>query len=803
MVDELRPGDRLDDRYRILEEIGRGGFGVVYRAVQEKIEREVAIKVLHPFEGSDVSETMAERFRREAVHTSRLNHPNVITLFDFGQSDDGRLFIVTELLEGEVLTARLERQELLGSTGWALKIGLQIAKALAEAHAYGIAHGDLKPDNVFLSVVHGGESLVKVLDFSIARLIGDLEPARQGTLRYMSPEQFQGRPIQAASDVYAAGLLIYECLMGLQSMRNVMTRLAGGEAAQSALPLPLHLEHSGLGGIIRRATEWAPEHRFKDGAALLRALGSLKPLSQLRSGSSIEVAPEVSTAIPSLPRAAHTRPDRFGAHAARQRTNPRAAAPPPVPRSREQAAILDVLGRGGVRERLLSLCEEACRGGQGRAVVLEADFGCGKTRFARWLALVAQTEHGALCGSGQATSGCFEALSAALLQILDVKGEGQRDLGEVLRSMEAHLGRPLSEPERVGALSIFGWLGDSRSAVELVPVVELLVALAEHQPVVLWLGALETASEAMLELISQLAAHLKAQPSKLLVLLTLARDEAPRVAGLGEAMARLEAQPSVARVVLGRLDEAEALGFARQMLGEALGEVSVDRVAALIASRSFGNPLYIKRLARYLVQGALLEEVGAEIRLVGAVDAGQLIPPVFSEVMSRRVERLFEAFSSRRHVQLLILRCALIGESFSEALLRQVLAQEARAGHTCAAQTLAGLDNLVERLIECGFFEAQVSLERDGEARRHLCFRQPLTMQFLQKRADYMLSAPEVHRIQAEVKRRFYGASGQLEPHREEVARHESLSKLPAAHGSSPPGWVVHRDCWVGRHRAP
>ncbi|MEO1270460.1 MAG: serine/threonine-protein kinase, partial [Myxococcota bacterium] len=214
----LEIGQLFAGKYRLLQVIGRGGFGTVYRACQENIPRDVALKVmLH-----DVEQSQIERFRREALHISQLRHPNTITLFDFGV-DDGVYYLVMELLEGSDLADIIDNHGPVAPKR-AHRICAQVLRSLHEAHSQGIIHRDLKPENIFLVELTGETDFVKVLDFGIARhkSIADAERLTvQGTVVgtpwYMSPEQAMGREVTAATDVYAVGLILYEMLTGYQA----------------------------------------------------------------------------------------------------------------------------------------------------------------------------------------------------------------------------------------------------------------------------------------------------------------------------------------------------------------------------------------------------------------------------------------------------------------------------------------------------------------------------------------------------------------------------------------------------------
>ncbi|MCB9541754.1 MAG: serine/threonine protein kinase [Myxococcales bacterium] len=216
-------GSIVDDRFEVIEKLGEGGMGAVYKARQISMDRQVALKILlHDQRGDPIS---VERFRHEAYLASRLRHPNAIIIHDFGQSPDGLLYIAMEYLSGETLKDRLTRVGPLPVRS-AVKIIGQTLRTIAEAHRMGLIHRDLKPDNIFLTTVEGDTDYVKVLDFGIAKLTavndsiggyqGGLTVAGKiyGTPNYMSPEQIRGKPVDHQSDIYQLGVIFYEMLCG-------------------------------------------------------------------------------------------------------------------------------------------------------------------------------------------------------------------------------------------------------------------------------------------------------------------------------------------------------------------------------------------------------------------------------------------------------------------------------------------------------------------------------------------------------------------------------------------------------------
>lgn len=218
---EAFPGERtVDTKYRIDALIGQGGMGAVYRATHLELDRAVALKVVLPdFVSSGEN---LERFRREARASARLNHPNVITIYDFGVLPNGRAYLAMELLSGRSLRDEIERAGML-SPRRTLEILKPICEAVQAAHNAGVIHRDLKPDNIVMEKTEAGIELVKVVDFGIAKLretpgikaMTLTGPGLvMGTPHYMSPEQCKGEELDTRSDVYSLGVMLYEMISG-------------------------------------------------------------------------------------------------------------------------------------------------------------------------------------------------------------------------------------------------------------------------------------------------------------------------------------------------------------------------------------------------------------------------------------------------------------------------------------------------------------------------------------------------------------------------------------------------------------
>ena len=266
-------GQLIADRYLVEKLLGVGGMGSVYRASHVQLRKTVALKTLHP-EMTRLPEAVA-RFEREAIAASRIEHKNVAAATDFGRLEDGTFYLILEYVEGESLRERLYREKRL-EPGLSLQIARQITEALQAAHVHGIVHRDLKPENVMLVTRPGAKAHVKVLDFGIAKV--PLEGSQEGitaigsvlgTPSYMSPEQCSGRIIDARSDLYSLGIILYECVNGRKPFASD-DALALLSLHMAAAPAPMNPDVPPMvADIIVRLLEKDPQDRVQTAKDLL------------------------------------------------------------------------------------------------------------------------------------------------------------------------------------------------------------------------------------------------------------------------------------------------------------------------------------------------------------------------------------------------------------------------------------------------------------------------------------------------------------------------------------------------------
>lgn len=259
-------GQVVAKRYRIERLIGRGGMGVVYLAEHTELHKRVALKVLHRYMSTNTE--VVARFEREAVAAGRLAHPSIVAATDFGLLEDGSFYLALEYIDGKSLAEMLAENGPLEERR-ALAIAFQINDALCAAHDAGIVHRDLKPDNVLLVSMEDGRDLVKVVDFGIAKLMLDEDHQEGltraglvfGTPEYMSPEQAMGHTVDARSDLYGVGMLLYEMLCGTSPFKaQEVTEMLAKQITEPPPPLPEHVS-TRLGALVLWLLQKDPDER--------------------------------------------------------------------------------------------------------------------------------------------------------------------------------------------------------------------------------------------------------------------------------------------------------------------------------------------------------------------------------------------------------------------------------------------------------------------------------------------------------------------------------------------------------------
>jgi serine/threonine protein kinase/tetratricopeptide (TPR) repeat protein len=432
-------GRTVGGRYLLQEVVGVGGMGRVYKAEQSTLGRTVAVKVIHPHLLSD--EQTVARFYQEARASSRLNHPNSVSIIDFGRTDDGILYLAMEFLSGKDLALVMHEQGPL-AVDRAAKILINTLDALGEAHDLGIVHRDLKPENIILRPLRSGDDLVKVVDFGLATILGGDSSITKpglvcGTPDYMSPEQGRGDAVDGRGDLYALGVVLFELLTGrLPYIDDTPTRVVLRHMND---PIPDPRETSPnraipdvLAQVTMKALAKEPEDRFLNARQMQKALRrAIEGIGAGRAGHS--KCPNCGTAAsakqnfcgecgqrltgrePSVPSTRSLRPSFY----------------PPLGSQRP------FVGREAELAFMFKLRRQSAQGALW--VHLSGEAGVGKTRFLTELAEKAAVEGDVVVGAGAHATGAPVPYSAI-----------RRVLCELLEVDESELARMASQGDTIG-----------------------------------------------------------------------------------------------------------------------------------------------------------------------------------------------------------------------------------------------------------------------------------------------------------------------------------------------------------------
>jgi tetratricopeptide (TPR) repeat protein len=612
----ILPGSILRERYRLDSEIGRGGMGIVYRATDLELHREVAVKVLPTATSSGEAR---QRLLREARAAAALNHPHIISVHDVGEAN-GTPFFVMELVQGPSL-AKARPAEL----SRVVDIACQLCAALEHAHANSIVHRDLKPDNVLLSASSPNGS-VKLADLGLALPADAARISRAGlivgTAAYMAPEQALGQPVDGRTDLYALGVLLYEMATGrVPFIGDDPLSVVSQHVHASVVPprvlrpdLPRAFE-----AVILRLLAKDPAQRFATAA---------ETASALRDSLTTE---EITT-------------------------DEEAAA---------SVAILDALSRGRLVGRAAELAEaielwHRAREGHGHAVLFSGEPGAGKTRLAREV-----TIHASVDGAVVLSGGCYEyEATTPYLPFVEAFRRLVREEKDdnVLR---ARLGDTAPQIAKL-APEIQTRLGPFPERAELPPheerllffdaVVKVFVNLAGPKGLLFYADDLHWADRGTLWLLGHLLRQLREE--RVLILGAYRETELDRAHPLAKSLVDWNRERLVTRLALKRFDAAET----STQLGALLGEsVSGDFTDAVFRETE-GNPFFVEEVLKALIEkGSVRRESGRWQRC----DVDQLvIPQSMKEAIGSRLDRVSQEANE-------VLRAgAVLGKTFTFAELQ-------------------------------------------------------------------------------------------------------------------------------------
>ncbi len=707
-------GDLIAGRFRILEVIGTGGFGTVFRAVQENIGREVALKFLTPGVAKDPINV--ERFRREAYHISQLRHPNTITLYDYGQTEDELAYMVMELLDGDALGDLIQRDGAIALPR-AAHIFTQVLKSLSEAHRHGLVHRDLKPENIFLCEMFGERDYVKVLDFGVAKMtLSDDDPDDGdaltragrifGTPLYMAPEQACDEAITPATDVYALGLLLFEILTGQPPVtgRNRMDVIH----KQIRDPVPVltdELKGTALGEIIQKACEKEPAHRFTDASQFLetfrRALEQTSveaaqaptPKTSLPDASAVTASPSDDDLYPPVGDGADEE-----AAATVVMDNPEPAtgqdSPPPVhikrssprPSTGDFAAQphsrphfdLPLIGRDREFDKLRGLLRSSIQMGTGQMILLEGEGGIGKTHLVRAVTHALADEEVTLSTTEfRRQSASMEALRDA---IENLWGFAHSNRQQVQAALSEELGQwgGFSDDDIEGLVDFLRppqhrdeTIDGARAGVLYARLERLLTRMATRQALVLVFEDLQYADSATLAFLEYLAVTVRTQKCPLSILFTIRPEERGLNPDLDPHLRTISANvgASFERMRLRRLSGLPLSQFLDAILP--LESRLKERVGWL----SHGVPLHAIQIIRYLQNEDDLQRRGDRWHLKSGNPRNIDLPPDLMDLMSLRIQQAIDKYSHRPHLRRILRWLAVLGMEVPVDLLRLVLTE--------------------------------------------------------------------------------------------------------------------------------
>ena len=599
-------GDVLRGRYRLDSFIGRGGMGIVYRATDLELMREVAIKVISEATSSD----SRDRFIREARAAAALNHPNIISVYDVGESH-GTPFFVMELVQGPSLSnappSDLPR---------IVDIGMQICTALEHAHANKIVHRDLKPDNVLLS---GGSQSIKLADLGLA-LPGDGTRISQaglvlGTPSYMAPEQALGKPVDARADLYALGVLLYELTTGRLPFTGSDPLAVVSQHVHAPVVPPRVLNPTlpkALESVILRLLEKNPSARFATATETAAALRN--------SLTDAEVTDDAAAAV----------------------------------------AILDALSRGRMVGRAVELAEarqlwRRALEGHGHAVLLSGEPGAGKTRLAREITIQAAVD-----GAAVLSGGCYEyEATTPYLPFVEafrrlVREQKDNDtLHNILGDAAPQIAKLAPEIEtRLGPFPAHAELAPNEERLLFFDAVaEVFSNLARKGGLLFYADDLHWADRGTLWLLGHLLRQMREE--RVLIVGCYRETELDRAHPLARALLDWNRERLVTRITVRRFELSETNAQLSALLGE---EVSGEFGEA-VHRETEGNPFFVEEVLKALIeQGSVRRESGRWKRC----DMGELvIPQSVKEAIGNRLDRVSDKSNEILRV------AAVLGKTFS------------------------------------------------------------------------------------------------------------------------------------------
>ncbi len=653
-------GTKLANRYEILGELGRGGMGVVYRARDPMLNREVAIKLIS---SADLTAEIEERFQREAQVVAQMDHPSIVPIHDLGR-EQGSLFFVMPLVGGTTLLRLIRDQSL--RLGEVVDIGIQVAEALDYSHSRGVVHRDIKPANIMVTREEGSGERVRVMDFGLAHATTESRLTKTGTLvgtvAYLSPEQVAARAFDGRSDIYSLGVVLYECLVGeppfTGEVQSILYRIVH-EVPQPPRALGAEIREE-LQDIILRCLEKDPGKRPQKAGQIAEALRRHK--SSLASDEfRMSVVLSASRVI--------TRP----------------ATSVFVGREKEFAEL---------QRRLNNAIA-----GEGQFAVVAGEPGIGKTRLLEELKNLATVRkvrvlYGRFVEQDRSFSyQGFCELIEDYFQSRDPGGSSERpDFADLAADLIALFPQLSEIGELRGAVS-----GDSRIAApaeerkaeDRIQIFEIiartLTRIAGGKPLVLILDNLH-AAEVSIEALQYIVRRLRPTPT--LIVGSYRQTETDKRHPLIRMLESFADDPRFVSITLPPFSPSEHRSLVESLVGAP--RVS-DELARRLRDATEGNPFFTRELVRSLVEsgGIAKDDTGAWSFSKEAEISADALPATIQQAVEKRIERLPQELRDLLSV------ASVLGKTFDSKDL-EVLAED-----------VEDLDDGIDRLVREGMLEEE------------------------------------------------------------------------------------------------
>ena len=652
-------GNKLSNRYEIAAELGRGGMGVVYRAHDPLLNRDVAIKLIPP---TLLSPETEQRFQREAQLVAQMDHPAIVSIYDFGQHE-GALFFVMPVVQGTNLRGFIRDRSLL--LGDVLDLGVQVADALEYSHSRGVVHRDIKPENIMVTREEGGKIRIRIMDFGLARGATESRITKTGTLigtmAYLSPEQVTAGVIDGRSDIYSLGTVLYECLVGEPpfsgEIQSILYRIVH-EIPQQPRLLGAEVDPE-LEKIILGCIDKDPGKRPQKGAEIAEALRRFR--SRLRDS---DFAKSVAMT--------------------RMLMIPRPALSPFVGRNKELAEL---------QQRL-----NAAVAGECQFVAVGGEPGIGKSRLLDELENLAKARKiPVLHGRSAEQDGSFPYQGfCEAIQEHFVKGSSATgpvpdfsDLAGDLVSLFPMLSEISDIRSAATGESKIARTSEQQAPENRTQIFELLartlIRIAAGKPLVLFLEDLH-AAEVSIEALQYIVRRLGPTPT--LIIGTYRSSEVDNRHPLAKMLDSFRGDRRYAAITLGPLSSSEHRHFLETLIGGP--ELTVSLVERLYDGTE-GNPFFTKELVRSLLDsgGIAQDNTGAWSLPAEAGLSTDAMPATIQQAVEKRIERLPEELREILSI------ASVIGKTFDFRDL-EVLAGDK-----------ADVEGAIDKLVEDGLIEEE------------------------------------------------------------------------------------------------